>query len=77
MTSANRNLLKYLVALLAILAVVTIGFVFYRSVHLPRSVLAMLPTPDLDDLEEQVAGEIRNRRIAVEKSLDSAEDWGR
>lgn len=77
MTSANRNLLKYLVALLAILAVATIGFVFYRSVYLPRSVLAMLPTPDLDDLEEQVAGEIRNRRIAVEKNLDSAEDWGR
>jgi len=66
-----------IVALLSILAVATIGFVFYKSVYLPRSVLAMLPNPDLHDIEEQVAEEIRNRRIAVEKNLDSAEDWGR
>ncbi len=75
--TSNRNSPKYLVVILSISTLITVSFVLYKSVYLPHSVLAMLPNPDLLEIEEQVAEEIRNRRIAVEKNLDSAEDWGR
>ena len=77
MKSSNRNLFKYLVVILSISALITVSFVLYKSVYLPRSALAMLPNPDLTEIEPQVAEELRNRRIAVEKNLDSAEAWGK
>ena len=75
--TSKGNFLKYWGVILALSALIIVSFVLYKSVYLPRSALTMLPNPDLTEIEPQVAEELRNRRIAVEKNPDSADSWGK
>ena len=65
--TTDRKFPIYLIVIISIIGVTIAGFVLYKTVYLPRSLLAVLPDPDLTGVEDQVAEEIRNRRLAVKK----------
>lgn len=75
--TVDRKFPIYLIVIISIIGVTIAGFVLYKTVYLPRSLLAVLPDPDLTGVEDQVAEEIRNRRLAVKKNPGSPDSWGK